>query len=293
MSEELQNTAGDVEVVADDATKKSLTSKDLRKSFLYWVSLTQATYSYERMQAPGFMGAMAPAIQRLYPDETKDKEQRAEACKRHMEFFNTEPWMIGPGIVGLTLSLEEEKANGVEISGEDINGVKTSLMGPCAGIGDTLRQATLIPVIGSICIALGQGGSFFAPILYLLLTLGINYGIAYWLFKFAYKKGKSGVGKLFASGKLEQLMTMATTMGAICLGGMASSNIKLSSTAVLQLGENTLEIQSLFDKVFTNLLPFGVIMFTYYLLKKKNVSSLKTLGILAVLAVVLVLVGFM
>ena len=289
MSEEFKNVEN---TGTEEPKKKSLTPKDLKKSFLLWISMAQATYSYERMQAPAFMAAMAPAIDRLYPDKAKDKEERAAACKRHMEFFNTEPWMTGPGIIGLTLSLEEEKANGVELSDEDINGVKTSLMGPCAGIGDTLRQATLIPVIGSICISLGQGGSFFAPILYLLLTLGINYGIAYWLFNFAYKKGKMGVGSLFASGKLEHLMTMATTMGAICLGGMAAGNIKLTSTAVINLGENTLEIQSLFDKVFNNLLPFGVIMLTYYLLKKKNVSSLKTLGILALIAIVLVVVGF-
>lgn len=269
-----------------------LTRQDLNKSYLLWISMVQATYNYERMQAPGFLSSMIPAIERFYPNKEKDQEERAAAARRHMEFFNTEPWLVGPGIVGLTLSLEEERANGVEVTDDEINGVKTSLMGPCAGVGDTLRQSTLIPIIGSICISIGQSGSFFGPLLYMALTLGINYGISYWLFNFAYKKGKEGVAALFASGALEKIMTVATSLGAICLGGMASSNVKLASSMVIQLGENALEVQSLFDRITLNLLPLGIVFLAYYLITKKQVSSLKVIVLLAVIATVLVLIGF-
>jgi mannose/fructose/N-acetylgalactosamine-specific phosphotransferase system component IID len=273
--------------------KLTLTKKDLNQSYLLFISMAQATYSYERMQAPAFLSAMIPAINRFYPENEPDKkEERIAAAKRHMEFYNSEAWLTGPGIVGLTLSLEEERANGIEVSDEDINGVKTSLMGPCAGVGDTLRQSTLIPIIGSICISIGQAGSFAAPILYMLLTLGINYGFSYWLFNFSYKKGKAGVMKLFMSGRLEKIMTMATALGAMCLGGMASSNVKLSSSMVIKLGENSLEVQSLFDKIILNLLPLGIVFLVYYLITKKKVSSVKVILLLAILAVLLVIIGF-
>ncbi len=269
--------------------KLTLTKKDLNKSFLLWISMVQATYSYERMQAPGFLSAMIPAIDRFYKD---DKEARIEACKRHMEFFNTEGWMVGTAIIGLTLSLEEEKANGVDLKSEDISAVKTSLMGPLAGIGDTLRQATLIPIIGSIAISLGLAGSFLGPVFYMIATLGINYGIAYYLFKFSYKKGKAGVASLFATGKLDKVMTIATTVGAMCLGGLAAKTVKLSSTAVLVLGENQLVVQDLFDKVILNFLPLIAIALTYYLITIKKMKAVKVLLLLTILSTVLTVVGF-
>lgn len=269
--------------------KIELTNQDLRKSYILWISMVQATYSYERMQAPGFLSAMIPAIERFYPD---NKEERIKAAKRHMEFFNTEPWMTGPSIIGLTLSLEEERANGIDISDEDINGVKTSLMGPSAGVGDTLRQATLIPIIGSIAISMGLAGSFLGPVFYMLATLFINYGISYWLFKFSYQKGKMGVASLFASGKLERVMTMATTVGAICLGGMAATTVKLKSHAVFTLGENQLVLQDLFDKVIANILPLTLILCTYYLIAKKKMNAVRVLLILVALATGLTVIGF-
>jgi mannose/fructose/N-acetylgalactosamine-specific phosphotransferase system component IID len=270
--------------------RKALSKKDLIKSYLLWVSMNQAMYSYERMQANGFLSAMAPAIERFYPD---NKEERIAAAKRHMEFFNTEPYLTGPGIIGLTLSLEEERANGLPLTDEDINGVKTSLMGPCAGIGDTLRQATLIPIIGSIAISIGLEGSFFGPILYMLATLLINYGLSYTLFNFSYQKGKEGIQKLFSSGQLEKIMTMATTTGAIALGGLAATTVKMSSSLVLTLGENQLAVQDILDKIILNLMPLGIIFLTYWLIQKKKISVIKILVLLATIATIGVLIGFL
>lgn len=269
--------------------RKSLTKQDLFKSYMLWISMTQATYSYERLQAPGFVSAMMPAIERLYGD---DPEARKEMTKRHMEFFNTEPWLTGPGVVGITLSMEEERANGLPITGEDISGIKTSLMGPMAGIGDTLRQGTLIPIIGSIAITLGLSGNFIGPVFYMAATLGINYVLSYIFFKFAYNKGKEGIQDVFASGQLEKFMTLATTIGAIAIGGLAATTVKVSSTLVFNLGKNSLSVQSLLDKILKNILPLGAIYLAYYLLQKKKMSSSKVLLILIAVAVVGVLIHF-
>ena len=266
--------------IIKETERKALTNSDLNKSFWLWCCMTQATYSFERLQAPGFLSAMAPAIKRLYGD---DKKERIEAIRRHMEFFNTEPWLTGPLVVGITLSMEEEKANGLPIKSEDISGVKTGLMGPMAGIGDTLRQGTLIPIIGSIAITLGLAGNFIAPIFYMVLTLALNYGISYNLFRRAYLKGKEGINEFFQSGQLEKFMTFATLVGAVTIGGLAATTVKVSSSTVISLGQNKLVIQKILDNIILNILPLAAVFFTLYLLNKK-ISSSKIL-------VILILVG--
>ncbi len=269
--------------------ERRLTNSDLNKSFWLWNCMSQATYSFERLQAPGFVAAMIPAIKKLYPD---DKDAQKAALKRHMEFFNTEPWLTGPGVVGLTLSMEEEKANGLPIEDEDINGVKTGLMGPMAGIGDTLRQGTLIPIIGSIAITLGLAGNFLAPIFYMILTLGLNHGLAYLFFKKAYNTGKEGISEIFQSGQLEKFMTFATLVGATTIGGLAATTVKVKSSAVLVLGENELVIQKILDNILLNLLPLAAVFFTVWLFRKK-ISASKILVILILVSIIGVICGIL
>lgn len=74
-------------------------------------------------------------------------------------FFNTEP-QLGSLIVGITAGLEEARANDTEgVDEETINGLRAGLMGPIAGIGDSLVVGTLIPVILGIALGLSNGGS--------------------------------------------------------------------------------------------------------------------------------------
>lgn len=267
--------------------KRLLTKKDLNKSYWMFEVFAQACCSYERLQAPGFFSGIKNVIAKLY----KKDEDRIEACQRHMEFYNSEFALVGPVILGLTIALEEEKALGADIDGTAISAIKTSLMGPLAGIGDTLRQGTLIPIIGSIAISIGQEGNLLGPIFYMAATLGLNFGISYTLFHKAYDKGRDFVGEFFGSGKMEKIMTMVTAMGAITIGALAATTVKLSSTAAITLGENTLEVQAgILDKVATNILPFGMVMLTFYLMNKK-VSVNKVLLIMLAIGIVGGLLG--
>ena len=280
--------AGAPENAATEAPgAQPLTNSDLVKTFWAWNCMSQAVYSYERMQGPAFALAMSLPIAKLYGN---DKKATAAALKRHMEFYNTEPWFVGPMVVGLATSMEEQKAAGVPISGEDISGVKVGLMGPLAGVGDTLRQGTLIPIIGSIAISLGVTGNFLGPIFYMAATLGINHGVAYMLYKSAYKRGKEEVNNLFASGMLERYMTMATTVGAVTIGGLAASTVKLTTPMTFALSENSLALQDLVDKIIPGLLPLAVVFCTLLMLNKK-ISATKVLLILIAATIVGVLVG--
>lgn len=258
--------------------ERRLTKKDLNKSYLYWISLSQATYSWERMMGPAMAACMIPIMDRIYPDNGKYAEERKEMMTRHMEFYNTEAWLTGPPVLSVFLSMEEEKAAGVPISSEDISGMKTGLMGPFAGVGDTLRQATLIPIIGSIAISLGTSGSYLGPILYMVATLLINYLFSYATFHAMFKKGKQGIQEIFESGVLEKYMTLATGVGAITIGGLAANTVNVSSPLVLDFGgENMLEIQQILDTIIQGILPLGAIFLALYLLVGKKWSSTKVL----------------
>lgn len=261
--------------------KVSLTKKDLNKAYWQFERYAQACCSYERLQAPGFFCGMRNVIEKLYAD---DEEGKVEACKRHMEFYNSEFALVGPVILGIAVAMEEEKANGAEIDGQAISAVKTSLMGPLAGIGDTLRQGTLIPIIGSIAISLGQSGNLIAPFFYMIVTLALNWGISYTLYHRVYQQGNSFIANFFTGNRMEKIMTMITSMGAVTIGALAASTVKLSTPLQLTFGEKALSLQTnIFDAVILNLLPFVAVMLIYWLIAKKKVNINKVIvGIFAV-----------
>lgn len=112
--------------------EKKLTNNDLNKMFVRsWFLL--GSFNFERMQSIGFCVTLIPAIKRLY----SKKEDQKEALKRHLEFFNTQPFISAP-IMGVTAAMEEQKANGQPIDNATISGVKVGLMGPLAGVGDPI-----------------------------------------------------------------------------------------------------------------------------------------------------------
>ena len=123
--------------------KNLLTSKEVNRAWLLWLFNNQACYNYERMMGIGFLHAMTPAFRKLYKD---NKDLRIEAMQRHTSFFNCEP-CLGSSIVGLVLAMEEQKALGAELDNDAITSIKTGLMGPLSGIGDTLIPGVILPLL--------------------------------------------------------------------------------------------------------------------------------------------------
>lgn len=141
--------------------KIQLSVSDRKK--VWWRStFLQGSWNYERMQNLGWAYAMIPAIKKLY---TK-KEDQAAALERHLEFFNTHPYVASP-ILGVTLALEEERANGAEIDDTAIQGVKIGMMGPLAGIGDPVFWFTVRPILGALGASLAMTGNIVGPLLFL------------------------------------------------------------------------------------------------------------------------------
>ncbi len=268
--------------------EKRITNKDLMKVWWRWVFFQEASVSYERLQAPGFFYAISPVLVKLYGD---NPEELTAACKRHMQFYNSEPY-CGLAIHGITLALEEERANGAPISDEAINSLKTGLMGPLAGLGDSVRAGTIAPIVTAFCINIGQTGNLIAPFLLEGILVAIVWPFAIWLLKKSYHTGKEGIQEIFSSGKLNWITTMTSTLGGITLGALAASYVTLSSPLEFVLGKGSkIALQAdVLDVILKNILPLSMVLLSVYLLNKK-VSAVKIILILAAVCALGVLIG--
>ena len=268
--------------------EKRITNKDLMKVWWRWVFFQEASVSYERLQAPGFFYAISPVLVKLYGD---NPGELTAACKRHMQFYNSEPY-CGLAIHGITLALEEERANGAPISDEAINSLKTGLMGPLAGLGDSVRAGTIAPIVTAFCISIGQTGNLIAPFLLEGILVAIVWPFAIWLLKKSYHTGKEGIQEIFSSGKLNWITTMTSTLGGITLGALAASYVTLSSPLEFVLGKGSkIALQAdVLDVILKNILPLSMVLLSVYLLNKK-VSAVKIILILAAVCALGVLIG--
>lgn len=86
-----------------------VTKNDLKKMFLRGLAL-EYSWNYERQQNMGYCYAMLPIIKKLY----KKKEEQIEAVKRHMEFFNTTPY-VSTLVLGISTAMEESNANNEDL----------------------------------------------------------------------------------------------------------------------------------------------------------------------------------
>lgn len=193
--------------------KITLSKADRFKTFLRSYFLL-SSFNYERMQNGGVAYTMIPAIKKLY----SSKEDRAAALKRHLEFFNTHPFMANP-IFGVTLALEEEKANGATVDDAAVSGVKVGMMGPLAGAGDPLFWFTLRPILLSLGASLAVSGNVFGPIIFFVLWNIMAFVIKWYGQEFGYKAGTAITDDL--SGNLLQQVTRgASMMGMFVIGAL-------------------------------------------------------------------------
>jgi PTS system mannose-specific IID component len=244
--------------------EKKLRHSDLVKEWLLGYS-NECCYNYERLQAMGRANAMIPIVRRLY--DTKEKQ--AEELKKYMVFFNTEPSFIGTVIHGIDASMEEQRANGADITAEDINAVRTGLMGPMAGIGDTVSQGIIYPILAGIACSLALAGNVAGPILFevvykvLMLTLG------YTFFMMGYRQGKSAILSFLKAGTLNRITEIFSVIGLMVVGNMAASRVTIVCPLAFKIGQVALNIQNVLDSLMKGLLPLVITLAVWQMINKK------------------------
>ena len=271
------------EEVADSARAAAHTVKlqktDLIKHWLIGLG-AEIGYNYERMQASGNVLAMMPIIKRLY---TK-KEDISAAMKRYLVFFNTEPSFVGTVIPGICASLEEERANGADITDETIHSLRTGLMGPMAGIGDSLAGGIIYPIMISICCSIALQGNMFAPFLFFLVFTGVMLILGYNLYMTGYKQGRTAIMKIIDNKSITMLTNAFAILGLLVIGAMGAERVIANTSIVINIDQTAVVLQDVLDGLVRRLLPFAVIMGTWSLIRKK-VSTTYILIILMVVGI--------
>ncbi|WP_106495757.1 PTS system mannose/fructose/sorbose family transporter subunit IID [Lentibacillus sp. Marseille-P4043] len=205
-------------------TQEMKLSKRDRVSIWWRSTFIQGSWNYERMQNGGWAFSMIPAIKRLY----KSKEDRSAALQRHLEFFNTHPYVASP-ILGVTLALEEERANGAPVDDKAIQGVKVGMMGPLAGIGDPMFWFTVKPILGALAASLALSGNILGPILYFVLWNIIRMGFMWYSQELGYKAG-SKITEDLSGGLLQDITKGASILGMFILGSLVNRWVNVAFT---------------------------------------------------------------
>jgi len=266
--------------------KKVLTRRDILKSWIRWFMFAQSNYNYERLQATSFAHSMLPIIKKLYPDD----EDAKAAVKRHLVFFNTEP-VCGSVIHGITIAMEEERANGGAISDKGINAIKTGLMGPIAGIGDTLTQGIITPILLAICIGITNAGNIAGPIIYVIAQYALMITISLTLWTNGYKLGKKAVEEILDGGKINKVIEGASILGTLVMGGLVGRFVNIQTAIAFKVGTVNFNLQKdLLDKLMPGLIPIVITLVVMRMLKK-GVSPIKLMGILILGGAVLGAIG--
>ncbi|WP_123055058.1 PTS system mannose/fructose/sorbose family transporter subunit IID [Clostridium sp. JN-1] len=297
-----------------------LTKKD-RISIWWRSTFIQGSWNYERMQNGGWAFTLIPAIKKLY----KTKEDRAAALKRHLEFFNTHPYVASP-IIGVTLALEEDRANGAPVDDVAIQGVKVGMMGPLAGIGDPVFWFTVKPILGALAASLAMSGNIMGPIIYFLAWNAIRMSFMWYTQEFGYRAGTRITDDL-SGGLLQDITKGASILGMFILGSLVNrwvsvkfapvvSSVKLSQGAYidwsklpagaegikqalmqqaagLSLTDHKITtLQDNFDSLIPGLAGLALTFFCMWLLKKKVSPIVIILGLFAA-GIVFHLIGLM
>lgn len=264
-----------------NSTNESVMTKDIfRKTF--WRSFPlQGAFCYDRMQNLGFAFGIAPALKKMYPE---GEEARA-ALKRHLAIFNTTPAVV-TFITGAAIAMEEQfkaaRERGEIPDEESINAVKTALMGPLAGIGDSFFWGTLRIIGAGIGCSIAAKGSILGAILFLLIYNIPNFFVRYKGLEIGYKSGVSFLESMTKGGAVAVLTETAKILGLTVVGSMCASMISFSSSLVITVGGAEVVLQDIFDGIITGFLPLSLTFIIYKLLQKGFKTTTLLWGIILV-----------
>ncbi|WP_283572389.1 PTS system mannose/fructose/sorbose family transporter subunit IID [Streptococcus agalactiae] len=208
-------------------TEQIKLSKSDRQKVWWRSQFLQGSWNYERMQNMGWAYALIPALKKLYTT----KEDRAAALERHMEFFNTHPYVAAP-IIGVTLALEEEKASGTPVEDKAIQGAKIGMMGPLAGIGDPVFWFTVRPILGALGASLASAGNILGPIIFFVGWNLIRMSFLWYTQELGYKSGKE-ITKDMSGGILQDITKGASILGMFILAVLVKRWVAINFTVDL------------------------------------------------------------
>ncbi len=262
-----------------------VTKKDIDTVFIRWFTFAEVGLNFERMQALAFCNSMLPLLQKLYPDI----EDLSAAMQRHLTMFNSSvAW--GGLINGITIALEEEISKGNEDAEQTktlVQSLKTGLMGPLAGIGDTIDMATVRTIIVGLCVPFAIEGSVIAALMPLLVFGAYLFINTRNFIHLGYKRGRDSIVAVLKSGTIHKLINSASMFGLMMMGALSASYVKVSTPLVITSEAGTkIVVQEMINKLAPSLLSFAVVIAIYFYIAKKGPKFIRILVVIIILSMI-------
>ena len=267
---------------------KVLNKRDLMKVF--WRSFTMEwTWNYERQANLGYGFAMVPILEKLYKDKP---EEKAEALQRHLEFFNTTPH-VSTLILGISSAMEEQNSTQEDFDTSSINNVKVGLMGPLAGIGDTLLWGTLRIIATGIGTSLALQGNMLGPILFLLIFNIPHIILRYICMMGGYKLGAGFLSKMQQGGLMDKVTYGASIVGLMSIGAMIATMVTVNIPLSYGEGDSAIVIGDILNGIIPGIIPLLFTGFIYWLVTKKKMKTTVALLLILVIGIIGSLTGIL
>lgn len=265
---------------------KVLNKRDLMKVF--WRSFTMEwTWNYERQANLGYGFAMVPILEKLYKDKP---EEKAEALQRHLEFFNTTPH-VSTLILGISSAMEEQNSTQEDFDTSSINNVKVGLMGPLAGIGDSLLWGTLRIIATGIGTSLALQGNILGPILFLLIFNIPHIILRYICMMGGYKLGAGFLSKMQQGGLMDKVTYGASIVGLMSIGAMIATMVTVNIPLSYGEGDSAIVIGDILNGIIPGIIPLLFTGFIYWLVTKKKMKTTVALLLILVIGIIGSLTG--
>jgi fructoselysine/glucoselysine PTS system EIID component len=258
---------------------------ELRRVF--WRSmLLEANFNFETMQNTGFAFALLPVLKKLY----KTKEAMAAALKRHLQLFNTSTYGCTL-ILGLAAAMEEQNSHDAEFNDESINAVKTGLMGPLAGVFDSLFWGTLKVIAAGVGTSLALKGNLSGAVLFILLFNVPHLLLRYNLTFIGYTAGTRFLQRLSQNNVMDRLKDGAAILGLMVVGAMPATLMNIHTPLAFTAGDapgagggaasdGGSSLQGILDQIMPAALPLGLTFLVYYFLKRGVKTTPLLIGLL-------------
>lgn len=262
----------------------------LFKTWYYTITFLNGLTNYPRYYGIGFAASMIPVLKKLYkdrPEEIKDALQKYGSA-----FYLAEP-STSAAITGIVVSMEEERANGADISRDSINTFKSGVMGGITGFGDTIFTSTLRPIALAIFTPMAIAGNILGPLGFLIFKTAARYiNSAFW-FSTCYKLGKNALGTMLSKGNnlVKKAIDGTVIMSMFVMGAMSSQYVTAKFALEFTKGETVSSLQTFLDSALPGIVPLSTVFIMYWLLNKKKMSVINVILIFLVISVVGSIVG--
>ncbi|AYL95696.1 hypothetical protein HYN43_010525 [Mucilaginibacter celer] len=251
-----------------------LSKKDIRSLFFRSLAL-EANFNFETWQNTGFAFSIIPVLKKLY----NTKEAMAAALKRHLQFFNTSPYG-STLIMGITAAMEEQKSSDEDFDEESINSVKLGLMGPLAGVFDSLFWGTFKVIAAGVGTSLAIKGNIMGPLLFLLIFNVPHLLLRYKLTFVGYDAGTRFLQNLAKNNVMDRLTKGSSILGLMVVGAMPATLMNITTPLHIGADKSAVGIQSILDQVVPAMIPLGLTFLVYYFVKKNIKTTYLLLGLL-------------